>query len=84
MSLNTEGYRQGLLPLRPIAGGMVYALSKKDTATSGTVVIGTLFLISKPFCVLVDSIATHSLASTRYTMQLNLENQEKGSFPRFI
>jgi len=56
--------------------GRAYVLSKKEVATFGTVVTRTLFLISKPFCVLIDSVATHSFTSTRYAMQLNLENKE--------
>jgi len=51
-------------------------LSKKEAATSGTVVSGTLFLISKPFYVLMDPITTHSFIFTRCAMQLNLENKE--------
>ena len=38
--------------------------------------IETLFLISKPFCLVVDLVATHSFVSTRYVMQLNLNNKE--------
>ena len=52
-------------------------LSTKEAVTSGTIVIGTRFLISKPFCVLVDLVTTHSFISTRYVMQLNLENKER-------
>jgi len=58
-----EGYRQGLPPLRHAAVGMAYVLSKKEAATFGMVVDATLFLISKPFCVLVDSVTTHSSPS---------------------
>jgi len=50
-------------------------MSKKEAATSGTVVTGTLFLNSKPFCVLFDSGATHLFISTQSAMQLNLENR---------
>ena len=48
---------------------------KKEAASSGTVVTATLFLNSKPFCVLFDSGATHSFTSTRSAMQLNVENR---------
>jgi len=50
--------------------------SKKEAVTSNSVVTGTLFLNSKSFCVLFDSGATHSFISTRYTMQLNLEDRQ--------
>jgi len=50
-------------------------MSKKEAATSGTVVTETLFLNSKSFCVLFDSGATHSFISTRSAMQLNLEDR---------
>jgi len=51
-------------------------LSKKEAATFGKVFTGALFLILKPFCVLIDSVATHSSTTTRYAMQLNLKNKE--------
>jgi len=50
-------------------------MSKKEAATSGTVVTRTLLLNSKPFCVLFDSSATHSFISTRSTMHLTLEGR---------
>ena len=50
-------------------------LSKNKAATFGAVVIRTLFLILKPFCVLVDSVVTYLFTSTRYAIQLNLENK---------
>jgi len=59
---------KGALPLRPAVVGMAYVISKKEAATSGMVVTGTLFLNSKPFCVLFDSGATHSFISTRSAM----------------
>jgi len=66
---------QGAPPSRSAVVGRAYVMSKKEAATSGTVVTGTLFLNSKPFCVLFDSGATHSFISTRSTMQLNLEDR---------
>jgi len=53
--------------------GKAYMMSKKEAATSGTVVTGTLFLNSMPFCVLFGTGATHSFISTRSTFQLDLE-----------
>jgi len=50
-------------------------MNKKEAATSGMVVTGTLFLNSKPFCVLFDSGATHSFIATRSAIQLSLENR---------
>jgi len=50
-------------------------MSKKEAATSSTVVMRTLLLNSKPFFVLFDSGATHSFISTRSTMHLNLEDR---------
>jgi len=50
-------------------------MNKKEAATSGTVVIGTLFLNSKPFYVLFDSGAAHSFISTRSAILLSLENR---------
>ena len=47
-------------------------MSKKEATVSGTVVTGTLFLNSKPFCVLYDSSVTHSFISTKAALQLNL------------
>jgi len=67
--------RQGAPPLRPAVVGQAYVMSKKEAATSGTVVTGTLLLNSKPFCVLFDLGATHSFISTRFAMQLNLEDR---------
>ena len=66
---------QGAPPPRPVVVGQAYVISKKEAATSGMVVTGTLFLNSKPFCVLFDSGATHSFISTRSAMQLNLEDK---------
>ena len=65
---------QGAPPPRPVAVGRAYVMTKKEAATSGMVVTKTLFLNSKPFCVLFDSGATHSFISTRSAMQLNLED----------
>jgi len=50
-------------------------MSKKEAATSSTVVTGTLLLKSKSFCVLLDSGATHSFISTQSTIQLNFEGR---------
>jgi len=50
-------------------------MSKKEAATSGTVVTRTLFLNSKPFCVLFDSGTTHSFISTRSAIQLYLKDK---------
>jgi len=47
--------RQGAPPLRPAIVGRSFIMSKKEIATSGMVVTGTLFLNSKLFCVLFDS-----------------------------
>ena len=66
---------QGAPPLRPVAVGRAYVMSKKEAATSGMVVTGTLFLNSKLFCILFDSSATHSFISTRSAMQWNLEDR---------
>ena len=55
---------QGAPPLRPVVVGLAYVISKKEAATSGTLLTGTLFLNSKPFCVLFDSGATYSFIST--------------------
>jgi len=49
-------------------------MSKKEAATSGTVVTSTLFLNSMSFCVLFDSSATYSFISTQSTIQLDLEH----------
>jgi len=49
-------------------------MSKKEAATSGTVVTGTHFLNSMPFCVLFDSGANHSFISTGSALQLDLEH----------
>ena len=59
---------------RPTAIELAYVMSKKEAATFGTIITGTLFLNSKPFCVLFDSDATHSFISSRFTMQLNLKD----------
>ena len=67
--------RQGPPPSRPAVAGRAFVMNKKEAATSGTVVTGTLFLNSKPFCVLFDSGATHSFISTRSAKQLGLENR---------
>jgi len=56
--------RQRAPPPRPTVVGRAYVMSKKAATTSGMVVTGTLFLNSKPFCVLFDSGATHSFIST--------------------
>ena len=47
--------------------------STKEAGTSSRVVTGTLFLNWKPFCVLIDSGATHSVISTKSALQLVLE-----------
>jgi len=52
-------------------------MSKKEATVSGTVVIGTLFLNSKPFCVLFESSATNLFISTRVAFQLNLEKDKE-------
>ena len=52
-------------------------MSKKEAAISGTVVTGTLFLNSKPFCVLFDSGATHSFISPHAALQLTLRTHEE-------
>ena len=67
--------QQGAPPPRPATVGRAYVISKKEAATAGTVVTGTLFLNSKPFCILFDSGATHSFISTWSAMQLNLEDR---------
>ena len=46
--------RQGSQPLKSPTAGRAYIISKKEAAISGTVVTGTLFLNSTPFCVLFD------------------------------
>ena len=43
--------RQENLPLKPPTAGRDYIMSKKEAIVSSTVVTGTLFLNSKPFCV---------------------------------
>ena len=68
--------RQGPPPARLAVAGRAFVMNRKEAATSSTVVTGTLFLISKPFCVLFDSVASHSFISTQSAMQLNLENKE--------
>ena len=50
-------------------------MRKKESTTSGMVVTKTLFLNSKPFCVLFDSSGTLSFISTRSALQLNLEDR---------
>jgi len=55
---------QGATPPRSAVVGWVYVMSKREAATSGMVVIGTLFLNSKSFCIFFGSIATHSFIST--------------------
>jgi len=67
--------RQGPLPSRVATVGRAFLMNKKEAATSGTVVTGTLFLNSKPFCVLFDSGTTHSFISTQSAIQLSLENR---------
>ena len=76
LSPKMKGCRQRPPPLRPAAVGRAYMLSKREAATFGTVATRTLFSISKPFFVLVDSVASHSFTSTWYAIQLNLENKE--------
>ena len=61
-------------PARPMAIGRAYVMSKKEAATSGMIVTGTLFLNSNPFCVLFNSGTTHSFITIRSTMPMNLEN----------
>jgi len=48
-------------------------ISKREVVTSGMVITGTLFLNTKPFCVLFDSSATHSFISTQSALQLDIE-----------
>jgi len=55
---------QGLAAKRPASVERVYVMSKKEAATSGMVVTGTLFSNSKPFCILFSSSATYSFIST--------------------
>ena len=50
-------------------------MSKKEAATSSTVVTRIHILNLNPFCVLFDSGTTHSFISTRSTMQMNLEDR---------
>jgi len=50
--------------------------SKKEDVTYYTVVTGTLFLNSQPFCVSFDPATTHSFISSRCVMQLNLKNRK--------
>ena len=52
-------------------------MSKKEATASGTIVTGTLFLNSKPFCILFDSSATHSFIATRAALQLNLKQNKE-------
>ena len=59
-------------PTAPV--GRSYMISKKETATSSTVVTGTLFWNSLSFCVLFDSIATHSFVSTWIALYLKLDH----------
>ena len=56
---------QGPPPPRPAVAGRAFVMNKKEAATSGMVLTGTLLLNSKPFCALFDSGATHSFISTR-------------------
>jgi len=50
-------------------------MSKKETATPGTVVTGMLFLNSMPFFIYyLISGSTHSFISTQSTLQLDLEH----------
>lgn len=58
-------------------------MSKKEAATSGMVVTGTLLLNSKSFYVLFDSGATHSFMSTLFAMQLHLEGRRTETNYRF-
>ena len=51
-------------------------MSKKEAATSTTVVTGTLILNSKPFCALFDSGNTHSFISIQAALQLNIERMK--------
>jgi len=46
---------QGNIPSKPPTAGQGYIMSKKKVTVSSTVATGTLFLNSKPFCVLFDS-----------------------------
>jgi len=48
-------------------------VSKKEASNSGTMVIGTFFLKSKPFSVLFDLGATHSCIFTQAALLLNLD-----------
>jgi len=52
-------------------------MSKKEVLNFGVVVIGTLFLNSKPFSVLFDSGAMQSCISTRAALLLNLEGNKR-------
>ena len=51
-------------------------MSKKEATTSGAVIIRTVYLNSKSFCVLFDLGATHSFISTRTALRLSLENDK--------
>jgi len=51
--------RQRNLPSKPSTARRAYIMSKKEAIISGTVVTGTLFLNSKPFYILFDSVVTH-------------------------
>ena len=55
---------QGPLPPSLAAVGSAYVMNKKEAAASSIVVTRTLFLNSKPFCVLFNSGATYSFIST--------------------
>jgi len=49
-------------------------MGKKEAATSGTIVTGTLFLNSMPFCVLFDLGVTHSFISIQSALQIELKH----------
>jgi len=63
-------------PTSKVPNYRAYMLTKKEAAAFGAIVTGTLLLISRPFCVLIDLAATYSFISTLYAMQLNVENKE--------
>jgi len=50
-------------------------MRKKEAATFGTAVTRTLFINSKPFCVLFSLGVTHSFISRRSARQFNLEGK---------
>ena len=51
-------------------------IKKKEVDASGTVVIKTLFINSKPFYVLFDLGSTYSFISVQATSQLGLNSHK--------